>query len=554
MKQLYEIIDKTIKKGDEVITLKSGKTFDYKETLKRINCYINNRFLEREDGIFWNISAPRIVHFAKNIDLDTKDLQPYADGEVDYVQTWILKMKFYRWLEDNHFALTLNERSNGLTTYGSWVWKVVKKDGKKNLESVELTNLSFDRSVKSIRETEIVEKHELTKKEIMDKADVWNYTDELLRTKPEENGKYCIYEFWGYDDEGNYKQCFYSMKLKDKYLYETDRKEKDCPYYDFHLGDYRGRWLREGIVERLFSLQEQANKLVNQNDSYNEIASLLLLRTANPEISGNVLQDVENGEIINSDDLQQIGISNLAFNNFIAQLREIEKKADQLCLTPQIISGEQLPSGTPFRSVAIMTNAAKSAFTIMREDIGESTGYLLKEVIFPDVVKEWNKGELFEIGRDEADIQYFTKEVRKLMKWNIFVENLLNGKAMTLEDMNGLDVGINEQLATSLPKIEIPENFFNFKFHIRTRITSESVDKAQRNDALNTVLSWVQANPAIVDIPYFRQYCEENGINYWRLTMEQKEQLQMQQQQGQPGQPPEPIGQTDKLSGIVDTQ
>lgn len=554
MKQLYEIIDKTIKKGDEVIFLKSGKTFDYKETLKRINCYINNRFLEREDGIFWNISAPRIVHFAKNIDLDTKDLQPYADGEVDYVQTWILKMKFYRWLEDNHFALTLNERSNGLTTYGSWVWKVVKKDGKKNLESVELTNLSFDRSVKSIRETEIVEKHELTKKEIMDKADVWNYTDELLRTKPEQNGKYCIYEFWGYDDEGNYKQCFYSMKLKDKYLYETDRKEKDCPYYDFHLGDYRGRWLREGIVERLFSLQEQANKLVNQNDSYNEIASLLLLRTANPEISGNVLQDVENGEIINSDDLQQIGISNLSFNNFIAQLREIENKADQLCLTPQIISGEQLPSGIPFRSVAVMTNAAKSAFTIMREDIGESTGYLLKEVIFPDVVKEWNKGELFEIGRDEADIQYFTKEVRKLMKWNIFVENLLNGKAMTLEDMNGLDVGINEQLATSLPKIEIPENFFNFKFHIRTRITSESVDKAQRNDALNTVLSWVQANPAIVDIPYFRQYCEENGINYWRLTMEQKEQLQMQQQQGQPGQPPEPIGQTDKLSGIVDTQ
>ena len=554
MKQLYEIIDKTIKKGDEVITLKSGKTFDYKETLKRINCYINNRFLEREDGIFWNISAPRIVHFAKNIDLDTKDLQPYADGEVDYVQTWILKMKFYRWLEDNHFALTLNERSNGLTTYGSWVWKVVKKDGKKNLESVELTNLSFDRSVKSIRETEIVEKHELTKKEIMDKAEVWNYTDELLRTKPEQNGKYCIYEFWGYDDEGNYKQCFYSMKLKDKYLYETDRKEKDCPYYDFHLGDYRGRWLREGIVERLFSLQEQANKLVNQNDSYNEIASLLLLRTANPEISGNVLQDVENGEIINSDDLQQIGISNLAFNNFIAQLREIENKANQLCLTPQIISGEQLPSGTPFRSVAVMTNAAKSAFTIMREDIGESTGYLLKEVIFPDVVKEWNKGELFEIGRDEADIQYFTKEVRKLMKWNIFVENLLNGKAMTLEDMNGLDVGINEQLATSLPKIEIPENFFNFKFHIRTQITSESVDKVQRNDALNTVLSWVQANPAIVDIPYFRQYCEENGINYWRLTMEQKEQLQMQQQQGLHGHPPDPIGQTDKLSSIVDTQ
>jgi hypothetical protein len=549
---IYETIQKVIDFDKQVITLPSGKTFNYQETLKRINCYINNRFLEREDGIFWNISSSRIVHFAKNIDLDTKDLQPYADGEVSYAQTWILKMKFYRWLEDNHFALVLNDRSNGLSTYGSWVWKVVKVDGKKHIESVDLTKLYFDRTVKNLRDTDIAYEHTLTKREIEDKKDVWVNVEELLRSKPEKDGKYTIYEFWGWCDEG-YKQMFYSPKLKDKYLYEIDKKESDCPFYDYHLGDYRGRWLREGVVERLFSLQERVNQLVNQNASYTEISSLLLLRTANPEISGNVLQDVENGEIINSDDLQQIGISNIAFNGFINELREIENKADQICLTPSIISGESMPSGTPFRSVAVLTNAAKSAFTVIRESIGESTGYLLKEVIFPDVVKEWNKGELFEMGRDEADVQYFSKQVRKLTKWRAFVDNLLNGKEMTMEELRAMDESIAEQLGDSLPKIKIPENFFNFKFHIRTQITGESVDKQQRNDALNNTLNWVQSNPAITDIPYFRQYCEENGINYWRLTPEQKADIMARQQQA-PQQSQQPsIGQGDKLSGLVDT-
>lgn len=548
---LYEIIRETINCDKTSPVLNTGKTFDYNYTLKRINCYINNQFLERDSGIFWNISSPRIVHFSKNIDLDTKDLQPYADGEVSYVQTWILKMKFYRWLEDNHFAIVLNERSNGLSTYGSWVWKVVKKDGKKNVESCDLTKLYFDRSAEYLRKVNVAEEHLLNRKELTDKKGIWDNVEELLKKKPE-NGKWKIFEWWGWDEEGNYKQVFYSDSLGEKYLYSMDKKEQDNPYYDFHVGEYCGRWLRIGVVERLFSLQERINQLVNQNASYTEISSLLLLRTANPETQGNVLQDVDNGEIINSDDLQQIGISNLAFDGFINELREIENKADQLCLTPQIISGEQMPSNTPFRSIAVLSNAAKSAFTIIRENIGESTGYLLKEVIFPDVVKEWQKGEILEIGRDEADIQYFIKETKKLYKWNEFINRVLDGEVITLDEMTEFDQALENQLRDKTPKLEIPPNFFNFKFHIRTQITSDSVDRQQRNDALSNTLNMVQANPAVTEIPYFKQYCEENGINYWRLTPQQKQEIM----QNMPNVPQgiKPIGQTqDKLSASVDT-
>jgi len=36
----------------------------------------------------------------------------------------------------------------------------------------------------------------------------------------------------------------------------------------------------------------------------------------------------------------------------------------------------------------------------------------------------------------------------------------------------------------------------------------------------------IGANPALLDTPLFRQYLENNGIPYWKLTPKQKEALE----------------------------
>ena len=530
---------------------KSALKFNYFETLKRVDFYVNSQYLEGNDGVFWNIINSRIVHFAKNIDLDTKDLRPYADGEASYVQSWILGMKFYKWLEDNHFALTLNGRSIGLATYGSWVWKVKKEDGKTVVEDAPLQNLYFDQTAKSVRDVNVVQKHMLSRDALKGKGEVWEGVDRVLsQTKDEE------IEIWEFNGEydGVFQQVI-GYGTDDNFVELYVKEIKESPYYDFHIGEYQGRWLRVGVAERLFDLQVLANRKINQNEKNQEIASLLLMRTSNPELIGNVLQDVEPGEIINSEDLQQIGITNTTFNSFITEMQQIENKADQLSLTPNIITSEQTPANIPFRSLATLTNAGKSAFRLIKESVGESTGYLLKERIFPDVVKEWNKGEVMEISRDEADVRYFEKQIRKLMKWRTFTSNLLEGKEVRLEDLDEVDRVLDAELEQMPKKIRIPEKFFNFDFHIKTNITGEAVDKTQRNDALFNTLTWVQSNPAIVNVPYFRQYCEENGINYWRLTPEQKEELVQQAGGGAPEAPIKEAGKSaDKLLSAVDTQ
>jgi hypothetical protein len=554
---ITKVIDDTIQIGKEPVNIivgdqESSLDFRYFDNLKRIDFYVNNQYLDGNDGIFWNIVNSRIVHFAKNIDLDTKDLQPVADGEASYVQTWILKMKFYRWLEDNHFALTLNSRSIGLSTYGSWVWKVVKKDGKSDVENAPLQNLYFDQSVENIKDTNLVQKHYLQKWQLEGKRDVWDETAiNTVLNKTEDDIE--VNEFWGWYD-GKYYQVFsYGEGDVAVIFQETERKEKDNPYYDYHIGEYQGRWQRIGVVERLFDLQVLANKKVNQNDKTNEIASLLLLRTADPELMGNVLQDVESGEIINSEDLEQIGLTNAQYSQFLSEMQQIETKADQLSLTPSIITAESSPANIPFRSLATLTNAGKSAFRLIKESVGESTGYLLKENIFPSVVKEWNKGEIFELSRDESDLRYFEKQMKKSMRWKTFVKNILAGRAITNEQLDEVDRVLAEEFEESPKKIQIPKDFFNFNFHIKTNITGESVDKQQRNDALFNTITWVLSNPAVMTIPAFRQYCEENGINYWRLTPDQVQEIQ----QGAGNVPQEAIqegGQKDKLLSQVDSE
>lgn len=138
--------------------------------------------------------------------------------------------------------------------------------------------------------------------------------------------------------------------------------------------------------------------------------------------------------------------------------------------------------------------------------------------------------------------------------WKKFVDDYIDGditkaQPLTAEKLKGVEADFESQWSErEMPKFEIPADFFNFKFQIKTQITGESVDRTQRNDAYYNVLTWVQSNPGIVNIPYFKQYCEENGINYWRLGANEIEQLQQTQSQA-----PAPANQNkpDKLMSAV---
>ena len=554
---------------EKKVEMDKGFYFSQYETVRRINLYLNDTYLDRgDDAIFWNISTPRIVHFAKNIDLDTKDLMPYGEGEVSIFVSYCLKIKLQRWLEENHFAITLNDLSEGTATYGSAVWKKYEVGGKTELEEVDLSNLYFDPRVKYIKDASVVELHYMTNTDMKDYDGAWDNVDEAIKVaeKTSSNGTKNdkdimksneVWEFTGQVEmeNGSYKMKHYigaGYGDKEIIMFEEDLKLKDFPYFDYHIGRYRGRWLRMGVVERLFRLQERANTIVNENAQATSIASLLLMRTNDPNTNGNVLEGAINGQIINSADLQQIGIDNRAFNILLNELSTIERQADLLCMTPEVIMGEASPSGTPFRSLAVTNNAAKSSFRYIKERIGETIGYVLKEEILPAIVREWNKGGILEILEDSGDVEMYDNWLKEKM----MLKELKDGTPYSPELEQAIQLEIDRDIKFVGRRIELGKKMFDLKkFKIKFNVTGESVDKAQQNDAYFNAITMVMQNPAILDIPLMKQYLENNGISWWKLTPRQRQDLEQvaQQQGGQQGGQAITAPSQDKLMGQVDT-
>lgn len=552
--QAQDIITRFKSDSLEII---EGYTFNQYENIKRINLYLNQRFIEcsNQDAIFWDLSSSRIAHTAKNIDLDTKDLVPFGVGETNMLQAWILRVKFRKWMEDNGTATMLDDLVDGVASFGSAVWKVVPIPGKKapELEEVDLRNLYFEQTAKTLKEVPVVEIHHMTPLEVKRKSNVWENTSEILKDEPGEGNLYEIWEFTGETDEDEPRyvhEIGFNFGDNEVILFTEEIKEDKNPYRDFHIGKYRGRWQRIGIVERLYKLQERANTVVNQNAQATEIASLLLLRSNDSGTGNNVLEQAVNGQIIKSADLEQIGIDNRAFNVLLGELQTIEAQADRVSLTPDIVQGEALPSGTPFRSLATLANAAKSAFKSTRDRIGNGLSEILREDIMPKLVAGWQRKELIDIAGYAEDIKEYDDRTKDRRELEALATANRTGKVITPEEISEAGVNALSDVEEKGRPFTIPKGFFNFEYGIKFNISGESFDKQQQNDAMFNAIQMVVANPAVSQIPLFKQFLENNGIEWWRMTPRQLQEL-AQTAQGQGALPEPKTG--DKLLSQVDS-
>ena len=557
------------------VMLTEGYGFNQYKTIRRINRYLGNKFMNcpDPDAMFWNLSLSRIPMYAKSIDMNSKDFYVFGVSETSSFQAWILNVRFKKWVQEDRFALTLDAVSNGVATYGSAVWKKFEKeDGEVGIEEADLRNLYFDPTVKDIIDTPVVEMHYMTETQLRakwpDKVD--EIVEKAKKARDQENheaesadDKYEVWERWGEYKEEEQDDAIYMHFIgvgqgdHETILVEDEIKVKDgkpaeFPYYDFHGERMQGRWMGRGVVERLFELQEQINTLVNQNNEANQIASLLLFRTADPNTTGNILQSAISGQIINTADMQQMGIDNRFIATFLNQLQSIESKADELCYINESISGETPPSGVPFRSLAVATRAAKSTFKFLKTSIGEKMGYILEEQVMPSLVKKFNKEDIIEINEDENDIRRYDSRMADETARQFKLEKVQNGEVIFEEDIIAVRAQALKSLEENRRIEKIGKKFFNFDYGIMMNPTGESMDKATMNAALDGALEMMLAAPAIVNTPLFKKKLELNGIPSFRLTPGEEAQL-VQSGAGSGAPIPEAEG-VDKLSQLAEAE
>jgi hypothetical protein len=571
MNTISELVEKEVQRfKEQSIILTDGISFNQYRTIQRINKYVNSKFWSCPDpnALFWNLSTPRIPLFAKSIDMDTKDFKVVGVGKTNWFKAWILNVRFRKWARDNRFALTLNDISEGLATYGSAVWKLSKERGKTIIEEVDLRNLYFDPTVKNIRNSPVVELHYLTESQIRakypDKADEVIRRAEKARDEEDhdaesEDEKYRVWERWGEykkeeGDDAKYVHMigtgsgeFEVVLFEEEIKLDKDGLPTKFPYYDFHVAKYSGRWMRMGVVEKLFGLQEQMNTLVNQNAEANNIASLLLFRTSDPTTRGNVLQSAVSGQIINSQDFQEIPIDNRFIQTFLNQLQIIEKKADELCFIQESISGELPPSGVPFRSLAVSSRIAVGTFKYIKESIGEKMGIIIQEKLLPEAVKDFQREDVIEISEDENDVRMYDQLVIEQAVENYTVQRAEEGFVVFEEEIQQMVTELQDTLQRDRRIFEVPDNFFDFEYGVLMNPTGESADKNVQNSVMEGAISYMLSAPAIVNTPIFKQYLANNGIPPFRLSPEEQQSLQ-QSATGQTPQQPE----EDKLSELAE--
>src|SRR3990167_7752740 len=409
--RLSEQIDLEVKTFDDVVTLSSGVSFDYRDMLKKINKHKRGKFhnCKDTDAVFWPLGMQRAPHFAKKLDIDTRHFQVEGYGDFNIYQAWVCNVRFRKWARDTGFANDLDDFGDALADFGSTALKFVdKKDGGYDLQECDLMKLWFDPTIKYFKGQTKVELHELEEhivknkegwedvNKAWDKAQIVDYI-ETEKSDVVNNQIAQKRKFW--ERVGYFNVSYYENEnlITGKYLENANKvanddgsfiekskwkfmhtihcgtgadeivvfaeeiKEDEDVYVDLHISKYEDRWLRIGVYERLFDLQKVTGELVNYDRESQRIASLILFRSRNKKLVGSsVLNEAVSG-LITDAELEQIGITNNALDDFVSKLGAYEQKADQLCMTPDILTGEGSDVKT-FRGQAALTNMANSAF------------------------------------------------------------------------------------------------------------------------------------------------------------------------------------------------
>lgn len=553
-KNISQTIQDEIEKFKKPVDI--GYHFDWHTIVKRVLRYKVDRYLEDSDALFFNIIKPNSPHFQKNIDIDTKDLDPYGIGDVNFLQAWMLRVIYRLWARESGLGITLNELSTGLTDFGFHILKKVPK-GKKGfgLKSCDLSRTYFDVTDKDF--STCIEEHHLTESQIKSHQDDWEDIDTILEVAERENdgeGKYIIYEREGECDGKRTHQIVAGLGDKEVVAFEEELKDDEHIYFAFSMNNAEGRLPGIGIYERNFELQRRANELINQNAETTAIASLLLLQSEDGAITGNALQDMDSGQII-SGRLSQVVMNNPSIASFLNELTILKNQVRENCMTPEIMTGDSMPSGTAFRSIATISNAAKSAFKNIRDDVGTRLSAILLQDIFPALIEEYKSKDFIEIARDDNDIKLYDSTLARKIKKEYYLEKIKRGEeADTIELQKKVQDAIRDAQIYGR-KIEIKKGFFDFKYGIYINVTGETIDKNQQNDAMYNALQLISANPTIIKIPLFRQYVENNGVNWQELEPEEEEQvIQAIQSKAIPQREASPINQTgDKLLSMVNS-
>ncbi|MFA5394648.1 MAG: hypothetical protein WC346_01365 [Methanogenium sp.] len=505
------------------VQLLDGVNFSAAKLIRRIGIYKSHVYPTGEldsqgNKKYWfDVISPRVNNEVKNIDFDTSDIILFSDSLSDAGRVMIANVALKDWLDESGQAAKINEAIEQCPEWGNIVWKKKGND----YEILDLQNfMVLNQTARDLSESDVIEEGCFVSSDLMKMSGVWSNVDTLVSMATKDK-KHSTPEFYIYERNGEMSKREY-MQLKmeldnDKTIDLSKFSDKEfvlakvvvggvtkdkpstvlfCdeiskkPFKEFHRSSYRGTWLRSGLYEQLMDIQTRANEIGNQIARGLEWASKTIFRSNDKIIAQNIITDLENGDIIKSGDLAQVEVRMQGLDQLIADWNRLMVLADQISNSSEVVSGGNLPSGTPFRLGALQNINANKLYDFIREKLAIALQSLIQEWILPSALKSIKAKEVVRLSSDSG---YLT-EYYKMIVDSWYIKNLATFPPHSAEMAQNIK---QRELDALMQKKEVlvnleDEMWEDFKPRVKVAITGENYNLAVELETLQTFIALEQ--------------------------------------------------------------
>lgn len=520
------------------------------DDLAKISAYLNSKHTSGDkdtlnrDKPFFNITVAKKNIVARATDLDRKNIRAKASKMKDELASFLFTIKVQQWMKDSKFGIFLNNWGDTLAGYNSAIVKSVEnKDGLHVMvmdwQKMIVDFIDFDSNpkIEILELTEAQLRQNKSYDQDMVEALCNALTVRTLTNKQKKDNKpnfIKLYEIHGNlplsyltdkeEDEYTYVQqmhviSFVASKQKgkfDDYTLVSGREKKDPYMLTYLIPSTDGSISLNGAVKNLFEAQWMKNHTVKAIKDYLDLASKLIYQTSDSSFANkNALSAIESGDImVHKENMPITQVQNstndvTALTNFGVMW---ENLASDLANVPDILQGDNMPSGTAFRQAAIVQQEAHSNFGVMIENKGLFLEELFKEHITPYILKQMDTTEeisatLDSYGIDKIDQMYIGSEAVKRFNHKA-VEAVIN--RTELPNLDQERAGVQQELAQSSQRYLKPsdietktwkEVLGDFEASMVYDIVDENRDVQATLDTLNNTFQILASNPAILQNP-----------------------------------------------------
>jgi len=514
---------KTIKENYEgsTIDIVDGLPYSQYQTLRKVEFYTNSRYLNGNTDIrnrikpFYNIINFRINVAVRATDFDTKDFQVYSENPKHYIKSMMFGKEMKNWMKRTNFAAVINEFGQVRPKYGGVVIKRVKKEGELYIQIPEWKNLLTDPV--DIENGVIAERHFMTPVQIQSKMGVWNNLadnyEEVEKVFKKSYGKgystgdrVCVLEVEGEfekeyvtendsDEKYSLQRHFLLLDHDDNpttCLHSEEKSSRDYMYLPWLKAS--GRALGIGVAEDGFEAQYAVNDTLLKEMDIMEIAARTVFWTDASTVENNLLEDLETGDILKVNPGETMQVLNSTPTS-LPQLDNIRTKWDEqysrATSTFEAVTGETMPSGTPFRAIAIQNQESTAMFQYRMEEAGIFWRKVFSDWIVPHLKGKLSREHILASDFTAEELQVIDEALATDTANKKVIEKAIAGKVTTTDDYNKLLDAEKELLNVNkaVRYLTIPKDYFkDLEAQIDINITGEQLNKGVMFESINNML------------------------------------------------------------------